>query len=592
MATRELKVKITADTVNAEKGIDRTSKKVGGLPPIVKKAGMALMGAFAAKQLMSGISNLVKGLTNTADRLLDLQDITGISTDVLQEYEYVARIAGVNTEALANAAMGLTQRMARATTESSPLNIAMRDLGVNLKDTQGAMRGGAEVMDDVIKKLSDMDNVTERNVLGSQIFSGAWKDMAPILSKGSEGIEQLRREAREMGFVMDDAMLNKANEARENMERLNMSTETLGRELAILLIPTVNNLSAALTEVVQDLNLITNAMRAVGESENLSGWDKFITKVKVFTGAALGNSKMMAEGLIVVTEAIEEQTQRLEEAGKATDDLNSKQNNVVATQRTISDIQQEIKETQEAYLTATSDQQRAIYLDRLSQLEDEIEHLDKVAERHLRILNLQRAGIPDKADTPSMMGALAANGIELETQALLANNAQLEKRTELIDKTREAAENNRIAMEEWEQIAVSAAASIGASFTQMAMDGNRSVSEVIKGLLAQVTAQLIAKIVASIPFPANLAVAAGAGSIAGALFSKIPAFADGGKVTSPTLAMFGEYPGARTNPEYALREDQLRNITGGGGGQLTARVSGQDLLFALNEAQRRNKASF
>jgi hypothetical protein len=62
-------------------------------------------------------------------------------------------------------------------------------------------------------------------------------------------------------------------------------------------------------------------------------------------------------------------------------------------------------------------------------------------------------------------------------------------------------------------------------------------------------------------------------------------------VRSPTLAMFGEYPGARLNPEYALREDQLKSIAGGGG-TLTTRVSGQDLLFILNEAQRRNIGNF
>jgi hypothetical protein len=164
----------------------------------------------------------------------------------------------------------------------------------------------------------------------------------------------------------------------------------------------------------------------------------------------------------------------------------------------------------------------------------------------------------------------------------------------LIDKLWElqsTQESVKSSMIDWEQIATGAAASIGMSFMQMAQDGSKSVSEIIKQTLAQVTAQLISQIVATIPFPANIALAAGAGTIAGGLISKIPAFSGGGMVRSPTLAMFGEYPGARLNPEYALREDQLKSIAGGGG-TLTTRVSGQDLLFILNEAQRRNIGNF
>lgn len=67
----------------------------------------------------------------------------------------------------------------------------------------------------------------------------------------------------------------------------------------------------------------------------------------------------------------------------------------------------------------------------------------------------------------------------------------------------------------------------------------------------------------------------------------LPMLAKGGIISGPTLAMVGEYPGASGNPEVIAPLDKLERIMGGGsGGNLTARVSGSDLLFILNRAGR------
>ena len=68
-------------------------------------------------------------------------------------------------------------------------------------------------------------------------------------------------------------------------------------------------------------------------------------------------------------------------------------------------------------------------------------------------------------------------------------------------------------------------------------------------------------------------------------------FAKGGIVSTPTLGLFGEYPGARSNPEVVAPLDKLKNMIGDGGGssvqvggQFT--LKGQDLVVALQRAER------
>ena len=82
---------------------------------------------------------------------------------------------------------------------------------------------------------------------------------------------------------------------------------------------------------------------------------------------------------------------------------------------------------------------------------------------------------------------------------------------------------------------------------------------------------------------------AGATAAVGGAFKKIPKFAKGGIVSTPTLGLFGEYPGASRNPEVVAPLDKLQGMmanTGGNkvqvGGSFTLR--GQDLVVALERA--------
>ena len=100
---------------------------------------------------------------------------------------------------------------------------------------------------------------------------------------------------------------------------------------------------------------------------------------------------------------------------------------------------------------------------------------------------------------------------------------------------------------------------------------------------------------ASIPF-AGTPIAAGfvatqQGLIASAA---IPKFAEGGIAYGPTLGIFGEYAGARSNPEVVAPLDRLRSLVGGdgeptGGGKVVFKIDGRTLVGVLEKTERFNK---
>jgi hypothetical protein len=90
----------------------------------------------------------------------------------------------------------------------------------------------------------------------------------------------------------------------------------------------------------------------------------------------------------------------------------------------------------------------------------------------------------------------------------------------------------------------------------------------------------------------------GGGGYTSGVFGGARPFAAGGIVSGPTNALIGEYPGARNNPEVVAPLDKLSSIIagsiGGGdmGGQLTARISGNDLVILLDRASKNRKNYF
>jgi hypothetical protein len=130
------------------------------------------------------------------------------------------------------------------------------------------------------------------------------------------------------------------------------------------------------------------------------------------------------------------------------------------------------------------------------------------------------------------------------------------------------------------------------TFADIGKAALNSARDVIKAAIGQAIASQIAKIIATIPFPFNVAIAAGAGTAVGALFDKaIPAFANGGIVSGPTLGLMGEYAGANTNPEVIAPLNKLKDMIGGQTVQVQGMISGED-IYLSNDRYSRRKNSF
>ena len=162
-------------------------------------------GVTAAAGAMFG---LVTKTSETADRIDKLSAKTGLSKQAFQEWDYVLGQNGIEIEKMQTGMKTLTANMDSAISGNKNMASAFDSLGVSITNADGSMRGQEETMNDVILKLADMPNGTEKARLATELFGKAGVELMPMLNNGAAGIEELKERSHELGLVMSDEAVN------------------------------------------------------------------------------------------------------------------------------------------------------------------------------------------------------------------------------------------------------------------------------------------------------------------------------------------------------------------------------------------------
>lgn len=233
--------RILVDDAEANKSIAKTDKNAKGLGErlgqgikTAAKWGAALLaGATVALGAMVALG---KRVGDMADEILDLNSITGMSTENLQRWRKAAEVAGVATDAVAKTSEKFTKSLSGMTSETNKGNIAMRELGFSLEDIEGM--SADERMNALTDSLAGIDDKTHRARLGADLFGGSWSDIAPIVDLGTEAMNK----AKDSANIISQEDLEKANEFRISLANMKDQASFFVTEIGIKLLPMLQGL--------------------------------------------------------------------------------------------------------------------------------------------------------------------------------------------------------------------------------------------------------------------------------------------------------------------------------------------------------------
>jgi len=202
-----------------------------------------------------------------ASELMSMSEATGLSTDALQEYEQVARAAGVSSDAFLAAVQKLSPKLTDIQSGTGEAAVAMDKLGISVTNSDGSLRSMDDLLPEIIGSLNKVEDVNQRNAIASDIFGKKLKDVAPILSMTSEQLDAVRKSAHDTGKVMSEAALKDADQFRLSVDNLKKDFSMLGMQIGNAFIPILRDQLAPMME-----RAVSVAKQVADKIKDLTAW--------------------------------------------------------------------------------------------------------------------------------------------------------------------------------------------------------------------------------------------------------------------------------------------------------------------------------
>lgn len=206
--------------------------------------------ASALKALASGIKDATTEAAAYADNVLTTATVTGLSTDALQEYQYMAELTDVSVETITGSLTKLTKNMETAKGGTGSAAKAFKDLGVKVTDSSGQLRSNQEVFGEVLDKLGEMENETQRDAYAMSIFGKSAQDLNPLIAQGADGIAAFAQEAHDMGYVLDNETLTSLGAVDDAMQRFQTALDAAKNQVGAEFAPAMESVFTGVTQII------------------------------------------------------------------------------------------------------------------------------------------------------------------------------------------------------------------------------------------------------------------------------------------------------------------------------------------------------
>lgn len=266
----------------------------------VDAGSLALVGGITAVtaavvKAEKALVSMTKEAAAFADEILTTATITGISAEKLQEYQYAAELMDVSVETITGSQTKLIRSMQDAQQGTEAQIDVFNRLGVSYQNTDGTLRDAQDVYWDVVDSLGQMTNETERDAVAMELLGRSARDLNPLIEAGSERMEELAKEAHNVGYVLNNEQLEALGKVDDAMQRFQNTTEATKNQLAAEFAPYLEESTENLTSFVGNL----------GTSLKQSGIvDAFGMLLNTFSGMLTPADQLAKDKVPALTQAL------------------------------------------------------------------------------------------------------------------------------------------------------------------------------------------------------------------------------------------------------------------------------------------------
>ncbi len=251
-------VNITDNFKTATENLQRNADTLVQSFERVRNAGLAIAAAGAA--ISGALLAIGKAGSDYAARINEAAKRTGLAVDQMA----LLRSALSDLEVPVDALDVLLNRLifamnrARAGTkmgdELDNAAAAFARLGISVTDAQGQLRNASDVFTEVMLKLAEMPNDTERAALAMLIFGRSAYQLLPALRAGREEILQTLQAHKAAGVALKSETVAAIDAMQDSVNTLRTSLQALSARITAGFAPSVKAASDAMISLVGAIN--------------------------------------------------------------------------------------------------------------------------------------------------------------------------------------------------------------------------------------------------------------------------------------------------------------------------------------------------
>lgn len=262
--------------IEANPMVEKFAEKFDGVDESVGKAVLTI------GTMVATLGALTLSTTEHAKEISIVSQRMGMTTDQYQEWDYIMKMVGSDAESMTGDIAALAEKALDATDKTSDIAKTFRLLGVNVRDSHGALKSQNELFSDVIRGLQNMEDATRRNAIASDLLSTTGENLGPVLNMTKNELAALRQEAHDTGYVMEEETLGKFKELNDTMTKFKGVTEGLSNSFAAALLPVLTSFFSVISSIptpvltmMITLSGIIATMYSVGKatSKAMDGFD-------------------------------------------------------------------------------------------------------------------------------------------------------------------------------------------------------------------------------------------------------------------------------------------------------------------------------
>lgn len=216
----------------------RVESQLGGM---FKAFGQGLLAGAAA----GGIAGLGKVVQDVARGMAEIGDQArraGLSTKAFQELGYVAKQNRIGVDSLVDGIRELNIRADEwAATGGGPAAEAFQRLGYTAESLREKLKDPSALFTEIIGKLGQLDRASQIRIADEIFGGGAGEKFVQLIGQGEEGIRATIQAANDLGIVIDDQLIRKADELDRKFQAV---VTTVGTALKTAIVEAASSLQS------------------------------------------------------------------------------------------------------------------------------------------------------------------------------------------------------------------------------------------------------------------------------------------------------------------------------------------------------------